>query len=119
MKRILLLLLMFVAISVPSFATNWKYLSTDGQGTIIYRDKDSICYYKGAADVWAKRIEKSGAHTVTLLRITTDKRYRILSFTDYDKYGDVIKSQDVVYDTFTRIPPDSIAEDLYVALYYS
>ncbi len=119
MKKILLLLLMFVAISIPSFATDWKYLAVDEQSTIYYIDKSSINYYKGAADVWMKNIKKNGEHGVTLLRITTDKRVRLITFTNYDRYGDVINSQDAVYDTFTRIPPDSIAEALYVALYYS
>lgn len=35
---------MFVAISVPSFATNWKYLTTSTDFTEWFIDKDSIKY---------------------------------------------------------------------------
>lgn len=119
MKKILLLLMMFVVISVPSFATNWKYLLTDIRGNVVYVDKDNIRYYKGYADVWGKRISRDGTWSVELFRITTDKRFSILSFIEYNKYGDVIKCQDKSYNSYWRIPPDSMIEGMYIAVYYS
>lgn len=121
MKKILLLLMMFVVISVPSFATNWKYLSTDIHDTIYYIDRDNIRYYKGCADIWTKIIRKNGVWTVSLVRITTDKRLATLSATKYDRYGNVIYSRDYSYYSYytSKIISDSMGEDLYIAVYYS
>ena len=80
MKKILLLLLMFVAISVPSFAANWKYLTTSTDFTKWFIDKD-IKYYKGYAEVWEKGISPDGTETVMLNRITTNKMIAVIQGT--------------------------------------
>ena len=120
MKKILLLLLMFVAISVPSFATNWKYLTTSTDFTEWFIDKDSIKYYKDYADVWEKGISPDGTETVMLNRITTNKMIAIIQGVTYDKNGNVKYSMDYkYYPSYSKILPDSIAEAIYIAVYYS
>lgn len=118
MKKIVLLVTLFFMISILVFAANWKYLSTDIRGNIYCVDRNSIHYYKGCADIWTKIIRRNGAWEICLIRVTTDKRLAVLSTTKYDRYGNVIYSRD--YPCYTRrIVPDSMGEDLYIAIYYS
>lgn len=106
--------------SVPSFATNWKYLGTDTQETMCYIDKDSIHYYKDYAEVWEKRILQNGTETVILLRVTTNKKLAVVQAIEYDKNGDVTFSSDYYYyPSYSMIIPDSIGEAVYIAVYYS
>ena len=120
MKKILLLLMMFVVISVPSFATNWKYLLTDIRGNVVYIDKDNIHYYKGYADVWGKRISRDGTWSVELFRITADKRYTFFSITHYNKKGEITFYNDYSYSRpeYFNIVPDSMINAVYTLVYY-
>ena len=105
--------------SVPSFATNWKHLTTSYSG-VGYIDMDSINYHKGYADVWCKLYDKNGAMDIFLIRITTDKRAALLQSIQYNRYGDVINSYDYSNNlSYSRIVPESVGESVYIAVYYS
>lgn len=120
MKKILLLLLMFVGINVPVLASNWVLASVSRNWVPTYIDKENIQYHNGYADVWAKRLDtQDDTETVFLIRITQNKQYLTLSLIKYDKQGHIIESVDRKYDyTYQNIPPDSIIDSIYETVYY-
>lgn len=120
MKRIFLLLLMFIIVSIIPINASWQYLSTSRNGSVYYIDENSIHYYKNFADIWTKIIERDNAKTVSLLRITADKRYTFLSITHYNKKGEVTFYHDYSYSRpeYFNIVPDSMINAVYTLVYY-
>ncbi|WP_303147680.1 hypothetical protein [uncultured Megasphaera sp.] len=86
MKRILLLLAVFITISAPIFASDWRYLTTSADGDQLYIDMDSISRYESYTDVWIKYISPSTIEK-QLVRITPNKQMAVLAYANYNSDG--------------------------------
>ena len=114
MKRVIILALCLMALSMPTFASNWYWVGSDKSGTQWFIDNDSVSkdYSDGYATIWVKLNKSDGTSIKSSLQVLMNRRIRIIDAYGYDKNGDFIAGANVT-TSFFEIPPDSIDEVIY------
>lgn len=114
MKKFLLVLLAFISISCPVFASDWVYLEKNRDDKLVYVDKASVTRSYGEAAGWVKFVESDGRKYLCRVSVRErDRSMAIVSFIFYDAKGNIIEQQNAPYMQYDPVPPDSVAEIVY------
>lgn len=112
MKKFLLVLLAFISISCPSFASDWVYFGKWG-GKIVYMDKDSVTKSYGEATGWMKFVGPDGKQVLFKVAVRErDRSFSKILCISYDAAGNIIQQRKFPYK-YVPIVPDSYGEDIY------
>ena len=117
-KKLVILLMLLCTWCMPSFAASWYYLGQSEVGTNIYIDNSSVRKNYSEAIVWVKYVKPSGESILQKLYIyRKDKTYACMNYVKYDVYASVIDSYHPSYLNYDSIPPESVIESVYYAIW--
>lgn len=121
MRKIIAALLIMVACAMPSFAADWCYIGTAGDGELCFIDNASVVKKDDSVQVWVKYNRSDGGYDLKRLIIYKDRNIAYLSMVTRNSKGKVLSNYS--WPEYSAeldkspIVPESIGEVIYEAVY--
>lgn len=118
MKKILILLITFLTLSLPCFASSWYWIGVSHDGSQCYIDNSSVQKNSNYAVIWLKIIKPDGSNSIEKVGVSHYRRaISLLEYFDYDTEGNVVKSGTIANPQWITVPPDSVGDAIFDAVY--
>lgn len=122
MKKIIIMICLLVSCYGFSFAADWYWVGSGVDGTQYYVDNSSVEKNEQGAVIWVKMVHPDGSYRVSQEAYRRNKVYAMISTAEYDSAGNYLDGASIPYNNpiyldWTPIPPESMAEAYYFAIW--